>query len=543
MNFRKGRVLILLLSVVAASIVLPMALSQLVINLTRNYTCDVTSDTTLWNPGTHSFDMSCQGTVTADGLFTDEPFTVQGSAEITYSCVDGGFPPCEFDADISFSGSLTSSFFGAPLVLSGSCHGDFVVLPTNPGFIRSEEFRDLRCVIAYNPTWNIVTPSALVDFTLIDPEGKAFQFQVSAGSTLERLLIEIDKALVLDDRVDIGTPATLLFHARWAHNQTDIASTIQVNGTNYTTNSTGWVQFEFTSSEVGRSTFVATGAESGGITDFNQTALPASVIWDRVIVELDVEDSRIDVGSEASVSWTATYAYDGLPFNGTLTLNEPLSKGEVGLVEYTVASIDDPLYGLTGFTSNTVPVVFDTVQVTLSASRFDVGSEADILVDAVYTYDGQPLSGTVALNDTLMKDEVGEYGYTAASVTDELYGLTTFESNAVSVIFDRVLVTLSVADGRIDVGSSAEVAWTGTYEYDDAPFQGSVSLSNPLSRSDVGASTYTVASISDGLHGLTAFASNQVQVVFDRVDVTLGVSDSRVDVGSEAQITVDAVYA
>jgi hypothetical protein len=53
---------------------------------------------------------------------------------------------------------------------------------------------------------------------------------------------------------------------------------------------------------------------------------------------------------------------------------------------------------------------------------------------------------------------------------------------------------------------------------------------------------YTVASISDSTYGITKFESNSVYCIFDKVTITLSVSDDPVNVGSAANITWTAMY-
>ncbi|MFQ5871576.1 MAG: hypothetical protein ACE5IB_05420, partial [Candidatus Geothermarchaeales archaeon] len=268
------------------------------------------------------------------------------------------------------------------------------------------------------------------------------------------------------------------------------------------------------------------------------------VVFDVVQVILDVEDFRINVGTTAAVLAIANYAYDGQPLSGTVALNDTLTQTEVGGYGYTAVSVTDELHGLTVFESDAVTVIFDRVVVTLSVSddRIDVDSAVAISWEGYYEYDGSEFQGAVLLNDTLIHDLVGRYGYRVSDINDELHGLTVFQGNSVSVIFDRVRIQLSAEDTRINADSSAVVVWTALYEYNDTPFQGAVSLNNPLSRSDVGASMYVVESISDDLYGLSAFTSNEVEVIFDKVSVKLSVSNSRIGVGSTAQILVEAGY-
>jgi len=96
-----------------------------------------------------------------------------------------------------------------------------------------------------------------------------------------------------------------------------------------------------------------------------------------------------------------------------------------------------------------------------------------------------------------------------------------------NIIADRVNVTLSVSDSRINVGATADVSNSSVYAYDGSSFGGTITLNDTLTKSGVGEYGFTVSSISDPIHGLTVFYSNNVSVVFDRQQLqTLGVNDT-----------------
>jgi len=69
------------------------------------------------------------------------------------------------------------------------------------------------------------------------------------------------------------------------------------------------------------------------------------VIFDRVNFTLSAVNERVDVGKEASITVSAVYAYDGSTFEGTYSLNDTLTKSEVGKYGFKVASMTDTLYG------------------------------------------------------------------------------------------------------------------------------------------------------------------------------------------------------
>jgi hypothetical protein len=191
-----------------------------------------------------------------------------------------------------------------------------------------------------------------------------------------------------------------------------------------------------------------------------------------------------------------------------------------------------------------VYVIWDKVRITLTAEddRIDVGSKASIKKDAIYLYDLTPYDGTIILDTDLRQTEVGKYTYRVSSIANDTYGISVFEGNTVSVIFDRVEVNLTSIDNRIDVGSKAPIIWTGIYRYDGAPFQGDVNLNNSLVKLDIGSCSYRVNSVRDELYGLTIFTSNEVSIIFDQVEITISISSERVEAGRTAEITWRGIY-
>jgi len=62
------------------------------------------------------------------------------------------------------------------------------------------------------------------------------------GSEERGEYVIIDKAFVSDERADVGSVQTVGFHAKWNNNGSDVVGgSIYVNGTNYVTNNTGWI--------------------------------------------------------------------------------------------------------------------------------------------------------------------------------------------------------------------------------------------------------------------------------------------------------------
>jgi hypothetical protein len=339
-------------------------------------------------------------------------------------------------------------------------------------------------------------------------------------------LVIIDRVSVSDYRANVNSLQILRFHMQWENGSDVIGGTLYVNGTGYVTNQFGWITIQANFSTVGNRTWVITGVSCNGVNTFEQKAGNPWIVWDRVNVILTVSDTRIDIGTNISINWKAYYEYDLSIFNGTIILNDTsLIKTHVGKYWFTAQAIIDPLYNLTAFTSNKVFCIWDRVNINLYVedNRINVGSNATITWLAVYEYDNTPFYGTVALNDTTIKEEVGKYGYRVVSINDQIYNVTVFKSNQVYCIFDKVSITLNVTDARINVGSQVEISWKAFYQFDKSLFKGSITLNDTQTiYSTVGKHGYKVISISDPLYQITTFDSNIVYCIWDRIKIFEG---------------------
>jgi len=252
-----------------------------------------------------------------------------------------------------------------------------------------------------------------------------------------------------------------------------------------------------------------------------------------IIDRSSVSVTRVDVGSIQEVKFRAIWAHDLSPVrDGTIFVNGVAhTTGPDGWVKVSVSSsqVGKQSWSITGVevgditryaqTAPSPEVIFDRVAVTLSVpdTRIDVGASASISKSAIYEYDGAVFTGTINLNDTETKSVVGKYGYRALSISDPTYGLTVFTTNVVHCIFDRVQVTITTPQERVEVETGASLNWTGKYEYDGATFSGEVTLSEELMKSSIGRFSYTVKGVHDPLYGLKTFVSNTVYVIFDSI--------------------------
>ncbi len=254
-----------------------------------------------------------------------------------------------------------------------------------------------------------------------------------------------------------------------------------------------------------------------GITEF--TADTADVIFDKVLVELEVEDTRIDVGEKADIRCTARYAYDDSEFSGDISFTAT-SKDVVGKEEVTVWRVMDRKWFLDTFESNSVEVVWDRVRVDIEApdTRVDVGEEVTVEYSACYEYDGTPLmEGEVELNaESIRREDVGDYTFTVAEAHGSLYDIGVVEADDLTVVWDRVEFTLESPITRILKSYMEEPAMIGVYAYDGSPFKGSYELEYI---DHTGFKDYQVKAMEDDLHGLSRFTTEKGSILYDTVSV------------------------
>ena len=119
-----------------------------------------------------------------------------------------------------------------------------------------------------------------------------------------------------------------------------------------------------------------------------------NVIWDRVCLELDINNDKFQVGSEADISVRKWYEYDNVPFDGNYELNIPLRQNNIGMVTYKIIHITDPRYSLTKFQSNEVSCEFDDIEMD---QRIETGmpSQVKVITKVVFMSDGSAVENAL----------------------------------------------------------------------------------------------------------------------------------------------------
>jgi len=333
---------------------------------------------------------------------------------------------------------------------------------------------------------------------------------------------------VADTHVDIGTSVTIQVTLEYEYDDSDVTDgTVTINGVTATyTGSNGVWQIVVTENSPTGTTYdsVTCYGNEHGITYVDQNSQSVNVVWDAVEISItDPFDQRIDVGENASgIVVSATYAYDGTRYDGTVTLNSTVFLYNYASKHgYTVSSVGgDDTYGISVILHNDVTYcIWDALIIRMDGpddSRIDVGTAATgIQATATYAYDGAAYDGTLNLNSTVfLYNDPGKHGYTVSSAAgDDSFGITHIMSNDETwCIWDGLVVTITgPADQRINVGWNASgIVVSAVYAYDGASYSGDLTLnSTTFVYSTVGKRGYTVvAGVGNDLYGIKAIVTN-----------------------------------
>jgi hypothetical protein len=149
------------------------------------------------------------------------------------------------------------------------------------------------------------------------PQNKPAQDVVTNWYSLNRQIAIIDQTFTSVDKSSINEAQLVGFHVSWEHNDTDVAdASVYVNGTEYLTNGTGWVSFSIAYATVGNRSWSVTDLQHPEATSYKTIAESPSIVWDRVVVNVEVDSTTLGV---SKVRVKVVYAYDGTSVNGATT--------------------------------------------------------------------------------------------------------------------------------------------------------------------------------------------------------------------------------
>ncbi len=170
-----------------------------------------------------------------------------------------------------------------------------------------------------------------------------------------------------------------------------------------------------------------------------------SVVIDRVNLNIEIPDNRIDVSKWPNIKITGYYEYDSSPFIGTTIINDPTTVSEVDKHSYKILSIQDD-YGITEFESNTIDCIWDKIIIYdggVSSNQSRIGNNERIWIKTKYAYDDKEFSGndgSVFINwlkcewsdeeklwyIDVSSNEVGDAEYFVTNIIDDKYNLSSF---------------------------------------------------------------------------------------------------------------------
>ena len=147
-----------------------------------------------------------------------------------------------------------------------------------------------------------------------------------------------------------------------------------------------------------------------------------------------------------------------------------------------------------------------------------------------------PGQRTYYVEEVNFTDTKGGQVYLVRSFTQKASNRTT--------IWDRVKIVLEFLDDRIDINSPAVMLTNSSaYEFDNSPFNGAMYLNDTLVKNDVDEYYFTTSDIMDNKYGLTAFSSNTVSCIWDRIKIIgEGRSKEQTPVSTTEKIWLIGIY-
>jgi len=251
--------------------------------------------------------------------------------------------------------------------------------------------------------------------------------------------------------------------------------------------------------------------------------------------EIFTSRSRADVGSEQTIGFHLRWENGSNVRGATVRITDGQEgvTDDSGWAMFTITSsivgekawkiIDMSCDGMGEVRHNKMypRIIWDRVSIELSLDRYrvDVGTDVALNVYAVYEYDNTKFYGLISYNTELHSEAVCEKVIEVSGISDDAYGLSAFESNDVTVIWDRVVLDLDVENERVEVGSEARIDVNGFYEFDSEPFLGKVEFNDTLVKNELGKYPIEVVSVVDRRYGLSSFVSNPALFICDDISV------------------------
>jgi hypothetical protein len=170
------------------------------------------------------------------------------------------------------------------------------------------------------------------------PQNKPAQEVVTKWYSMNRQVAVVDKTFTSGDKSEVNEAQSVGFHVSWEDDGTDIVdASVYVNGTAHVTNSTGWANFNVVYDTVGKRSWAITAFEHPQSTSYKTTVESPVIVWDKVVVNVDVDSASLGV---SKVRIIVAYAYDGASVTGATTkVNGKIcEESEPGVYEVKIGS-------------------------------------------------------------------------------------------------------------------------------------------------------------------------------------------------------------
>lgn len=305
-------------------------------------------------------------------------------------------------------------------------------------------------------------------------------------------------------RVGNNTNIELRFALRYEYDNANVTTgTVKINGSVWAWDAgNNWWDGNGNEATVGNYTYLLTwhSGDTHGITEFNngtETTYAQWVVFDCVEVwwsghgdaTPDGSWSRAGINTNTELRFAIRYEFDSVNVTtGIVNINGTTFSWDAGNTwwdgDKTHGSIVNVSYIVTwgaGDTYNIIPfdngteitfiqyVIWDRVDVDVFALTYwklPLGRNASgLIVTGAREFDGSAFDGTITLNDTdYAHSGAGYYGYQGQTITGGTYGITTFQTNATTVLWQDVTLTWShywtdykaVAFAHIDL---TDISW------------------------------------------------------------------------------------
>ncbi len=281
-----------------------------------------------------------------------------------------------------------------------------------------------------------------------------------------------------------------------------------------------------------------------------------------IIVEFDVEKSIYSVGEEAAVNIRAVYSHNnslvkgveirvnGVEYvaeDGVLTLTYTLDEPGRVSIEVESARVSNK-YARVSRSVLPEPLELIFTQLVISYDgpeefRVDVGSQVELTYMVYDALTNEPINGVLKLSadgveiEVDIREGVASYIVSSYEVTDvdlEVLGALDTDRGIdvhistappVKVIFDKVVVELSVERDHVPVGKDPGLTYNAYYAYDGEELDGEVVIETIGDPEKIGLVVYRVKEVVDRRYGLTVFEANEVTVTYDGVSIVVKWSD------------------